>query len=236
MGEDGYAFFDMDGTLTTTTFEDEYSSVWHVTAQVLGDDAVAAQEALVEQWNSGHDRFCRDGERDYELFVDATAAMHKKHGLTKEMYYEDVLDHLGFQPGVEETIDTLHDAGYRTAIVSGGMGPQADYVADILDIDTVYAACDYAWDEDGQLDDWDTYPSDHAGKTAFMDGVRAETTTDPEDVIFVGDGSNDIHIAQTVSRRGGTSIGYDPGEELAAVVDYDIDPDTQDFTAVLDVV
>lgn len=226
--------FDMDGTLTTTTFDDEYSSVWHVTASVLGDEALAVQEELVDQWAAGDDRFVRDGQRDYELFVDATVEMHAEQGLTREMFYDEVLSHMAFNPGVEEAVDAINRAGYDTAIISGGVGPQAAYVGEELGIDAVYASCSYEWDDDGRLVDWQTYPSDHAGKTAFMHGLLAEKGLSPDQALFVGDGSNDVHIARTVSRDGGVSIGYDPADELRPVVDDVIDPAEDDFTAVVD--
>ena len=133
---------------------------------------------------------------------------NRKHGITRAVF-EQACDQTDFHPGVREVFAAL--AGrFRTALISGGFKAQADRVQRLLRIDHAFAACDLFWDDKGKLEHWNLLPCDYEGKRDFMRLIIQEHGVRPEDCIFIGDGPNDVVLAETV----GTSISFNGHPDL----------------------
>jgi phosphoserine phosphatase len=94
-----------------------------------------------------------------------------------------------------------------------------------LKITHAYAAVDLLWDTTGQLVHWNIFPSDYAGKVDFVTLLRREYGLSRDACGFVGDGKNDVLIAQEV----GTSFAYQAHPELRVAASYAI----EDFAEIL---
>lgn len=219
------AVFDIDGTLFKRTIEgsdgDIARSVWSLIAKRLGDSAMEQQKAMYEKWQ-------RDEYAGYGEWVDATAGMHRDRGLTQEQFEQAVAD-TEYRDGVIETFEQLEARGVRTAAVSGGFKAQAERVQHELGIDHAAAACEYVWDEDGELAYWNLLPVDYTGKLRYVELLADCYGLSLEECAFVGDGTNDTIVAQAV----GTSVACDAVPEMEAACDHALDARNEDFTAVL---
>jgi phosphoserine phosphatase len=142
----------------------------------------------------------------------------RRHGLTRARF-DDTLMSIDYNPGVPETLARLHEAGVRTAIVSGGFMAQARRAQIDHGIHHAYAAVDVFWDAAGSPVHWNIFPSDFEGKVDFVQLLMREYGFDTTECAFIGDGRNDVPIA----RRVGTSFALDGQPELRAAVTHAVD-------------
>lgn len=218
-------FVDMEGTVFTKqqiTFRPgelnhEHHSLWPRLMRELGAFALADNEKTVIKWDAGE-------YRSYLDWIDDCLDIYKKHGLTKSMF-DEALDSIPYNPGVEETFKSLHQQGIKTAIVSGGFIEQARRAQQDLKITHAYASADLFWSSDGALEHWNIFPSDFQGKVEFMHLLMKEYQLSKEACAFIGDGKNDVFIAQEV----GKSFAYRAHPELCAVATHSVN----EFTEIL---
>src|SRR5687767_6183668 len=114
--------FDLDGVLI------EAKSSWVAVHEAFG---VRNEESL---------RSFLHGEISEEEFIRRDVALWKakKPNVTVDDV-EEILKNVVLHPGAKETVDRLHDAGVKTAIVSGGIALAAHRVARSLGIPLVAA-------------------------------------------------------------------------------------------------
>lgn len=220
-------FFDMEGTLFRKAIRLSETQVapssWVAIAQHLGKEAYEEEMATQRRWLN----------REYSGYIawmEDTIRIHKKFGLTREIF-EKILNSTDFIPGVHDVFDRIHRNGVRTSLITGGFKFQADRAARKLGISHVFAGCEYFWDDRNKLSHWNLLPADFNGKVRFMESLAADYNCERAELAFVGDGKNDVNLAQNV----GTSIAFNAANELQKVSTYSIiqEPEKEDFRAVL---
>lgn len=220
-------FFDMEGTLFKKAYEDSKGntapSAWTLIAENLGKETLEKEEATKDKWNNGE-------YSGYLEWMEDTIRIHKEYGLTKETF-ESIMESVPYHEGVKETFDKLKEKGYITALISGGFKYQANRAQRDLKIDHAFAACEYFWGKNGEIDHWNLLPCDYKGKVDFMKLIMDEHGVKPEECAFVGDGKNDVHFAREV----GTSVAFNGAENLQKEATYSINQKKgqEDFREVL---
>jgi phosphoserine phosphatase len=217
-------FLDMEGTLYAKQHiqhragEPHYHhSLWARLMYELGPGALAEDAQTILKWEAGL-------YTSYIAWCDESVRILQKHGLTRQRF-EDIVTTIAYNPGVKETIQALHQRHIKTAIISGGFMTQARQAQMELKITHAYAAIDLLWETSGQLVHWNILPSDYAGKVDFVKLLRREYGLSRDACGFVGDGKNDVLIAQEV----GTSFAYQAHPELRVAASHAI----EDFAEIL---
>ena len=224
--ETNIILFDMEGTIFRKVVKSTYGvapSAWTVIAKYLGPKAEKEEEITKQKW-------VNKKYSGYVEWMEDTIRIHKKYGLTK-LVFDEIMNSVDYHLGVRETFKELKKRGYITGLVSGGFKAQADRVQRELKINHSFAACEYFWNNKGKLVHWNLLPCDYDGKIGFIDLILKEYGLKPEDCAFVGDGSNDVPIAQHV----GVSIAFNGAPELqeACKVSINQKKGKEDFRAIL---
>jgi phosphoserine phosphatase len=222
-------FFDMEGTIFKSLVVNKHGygntspGLWHLIAEHLGDKALEEENETKQKWNSG-------GYSGYVEWMEDTIMIHKKYGLKKE-FFDNVMNLFEYHEGVREVFNELKRKGYKTVLVSGGFKAQADKAQTDLKIDHAFTACEYFWDNDGNLAHWNLLPCDYAGKLDFMELLMKEYGLTSQECAFVGDGKNDVFLAKEV----GLSIAFNGAEELQEVCTHSINQPEgkEDFREIL---
>ena len=97
-------FFDLEGTILTKVTDDLFlkdiaPSVWARISHLMGPDALAEEKATQERW-------LRSGYKNYVEWMEDTARIHRKYGLTREVF-ERAIESVGYHTGAEETFAEL---------------------------------------------------------------------------------------------------------------------------------
>jgi phosphoserine phosphatase len=108
---------------------------------------------------------------------------------------------------------------YEPVLISGGFRELAARAQRDFDIHHAFAACEYLFDENGSLQSYNLLPCDFEGKTDFIRLMLHEYGLTSEDWVFVGDGANDVPVAE----RAPHSIGYNAHPDLRKVCAHNID-------------
>ncbi|MHA1772435.1 MAG: HAD family hydrolase [Candidatus Thorarchaeota archaeon] len=183
--------FDADGTLTM------HSSIWWRLHQEFG---------TTKEGRQYYDQFFA-GEIDYDTWADLDVGLWKGQPVKA---VERVVRETDLVTGAIEAVTTLKEAGFETAILSGGLDFLADDIAKRLGID--YVLTNRLGHHNGVLTG---KVESHVGwgdkKQAILQivdhfGVKLEETA------FVGDGRNDISVMSVV----GFAIAFMPEDEEVA--------------------
>jgi len=97
-------------------------------------------------------------------------------------------------------------------LISGGFRQLASRAQSDFDIRHSFAACDYEF-QNGQLTSYNLLPCDFEGKLGFVQLMLRAYRFDHDDWVFVGDGANDVPIAE----RAPLSIGFQAHDSLRNV-------------------
>lgn len=227
MGTIKLVFFDMEGTVFRKAVHLSETQVapssWVAIAQHLGEEAYEQEMVTQNRWLNGE-------YAGYIGWMEDTIRIHKKFGLTQDIF-EKILSSIDFTRGVHEVFNTLRSAGIRTSLITGGFKFQADRAARELGINHIFAGCEYFWDDEGKLCHWNLLPADFSGKIRFMESLSAEYRLTRQELAFVGDGENDVDLAQKV----GNSIAFNGADALRNVTTYSInqEPGKEDLKAIL---
>jgi phosphoserine phosphatase len=220
-------FFDLEGTLLQKAIHLDNGKVapsaWTLLAERLGPAALAEEEATKDRWLAG-------GYPNYVEWMRDTIKIHQRYGLTMDVF-EDVMNSVQHVEGVEAAIESFRRRGCVTAIISGGFKSLADRTQRRLLIDHSIAGCEYFFNRrSGLLEHWNLLPADYAGKVGFMKLLMTEYGWGADDCAFVGDGPNDVQLAQAV----GLSIAFNAHDALSSVCSHKITqlPGAEDFRAV----
>lgn len=227
MSEKIVAFFDVDGTLHKRYAKDCYGnsahSVWDLISKHYG--VVEQEKSLRDNW------FTKKPDRDNAAdLINEVAKIFKSCKLSKR-YFDYIIGSVEFYPGVSETFEELKNKNIITAVISGGFEPQVARVARSLKMDCAVAAFEPFWNDDGHLSHWNLRSCDYDGKSIYADKIMKRYDVEPGECMFVGNGKNDVSIAQKV----GVSIAYNGVPELQEVCTYVVNqPDNaRDFREVL---
>lgn len=165
--------FDMDSTLIQTEVIDELAE-----RAGVGEEVKAITESAMQ------------GEIDFnESFKKR---MKLLEGLSEDVLQE-VAETLPITKGARRLIDTLHNYGYKTAILSGGFTYFGHYLQEKLDIDYVYA--NQLEIKNGALTG--NYIGDIVNgskKAEYLKLLADNMGIDIEQTIAVGDGANDLQM------------------------------------------
>jgi phosphoserine phosphatase len=220
-------FFDMDGVIFNTGIKESYGdtapSTWTKLAKHLGKKALREEENTKVKWTN----------KEYKGYLDwmeDTIQIHKRYGLTKDFFYK-VINSVEYFNGVEETIKALKKHRVRLALISGSFKELANRAINDLGIEHTFAACEYFWDKEGKLKHFNLLPCDYEGKVEFMRLIMEEHGLSSNECAFVGDGRNDIPLAQYV----GKSIAFNGAKELQEVCTHSINQPKgkEDFREIL---
>lgn len=222
------AFFDMEGTLLQKAHHLDDGrvapSAWTLVAEQLGPECLAAENVTKEHWRAGR-------YSGYLEWMARTVDIHRQFGLTQSKFSE-VTNSIQLTQNAKMVLDEIHSWGTISVLITGGFKALADRVQRELFIPHAFAGCEYFFDASSQLlAHANLLPADELGKADFMRLVCREYKADPGRCVFVGDGMNDVHLANEV----GYSIAFNAQPELAAVTTAAVTQPTghEDFLAVL---
>lgn len=176
----GLAVFDMDSTLIQQEVIDEL-------ARAVGryDRVAAITEAAMR------------GEAPY---TDFSASLRARVALLKgvpvSIWDELKRDVITFTPGARELTRALRQLGWKTAVLSGGFTPLAEWVKETLGLDYAVANFLVADEERGGVLTGELVAGrpiiDGQAKRELLVQLAAENGVPIERTIAVGDGSNDL--------------------------------------------
>ena len=168
-------------------------------------------------------RRAMNGELDFEESLRARVATLK--GLP-ESAFATVRELVTVTAGVEELISTVHAAGGRVAVVSGGFHEVLDPIAEKLGLDSWRAnRLDIA---DGVLTGLVSGPViDAAAKADTLREWAADFGIPLRNTVAVGDGANDLPMMSVA----GLSVGFDAKAPVRGAADVLID--VRDLSQVL---
>ncbi|MFW6209894.1 MAG: HAD family hydrolase [Patescibacteria group bacterium] len=134
------------------------------------------------------------GEIDYAEWI---AALHELYRLPRpeidRAFVQTVLSDVSLVDGAANTLTHIHQAGITTALITGSFRTTATAVATQLNIPHVYANTDCVYKDQGQLTHLVAQGDEGAGKLAYVEELcRQRGLTITQDVMIVGDSSNDI--------------------------------------------
>lgn len=210
-------FFDMEGTLLQKVYHLDNGKVapsaWTLIAEYLGPDCLEEEERTKDKWLN-----CEYS--GYVEWMEDTIRIHQKYGLRKEVFF-NMVNSSKLMNGAQGLVSHLRNAGYITALISGGFKALADKVQVSLKIDHALSGCEYFFDDQGKIEHYNLLPSDEEGKVDFMNLIIKEHSASSDNCIFIGDGKNDCSLAKAV----GFSIAFNAQDELKKVTDISINQD-----------
>ncbi|KAK2801480.1 hypothetical protein FQN49_008909, partial [Arthroderma sp. PD_2] len=169
------AVFDMDSTLIQQEVIDEIARVIGVEKEVSEITARAM-----------------NGELDFEASLRARVALLKR---TPADVFEKLKSVITVSPGARELCTALKNLGYKTAVLSGGFQPLADFLADQLGLD--YAVANHLVIDEATQTLTGTLSPDHPivdarQKRSLLRAIAAQNGIDLAQTLAVGDGANDL--------------------------------------------
>lgn len=220
----GLAVFDMDSTLIQQEVIDELARAVGRYSQVS-----AITEAAMR------------GEAPY---TDFEASLRARVGLLAGVPVS-IWQHLragiiSFTPGARELLRVLRRLGWKTAVLSGGFTPLAEWVRQELGLDYCYA--NHLVESDGHLTGElvEGMPIIHAEKKrTLLESIAEKEGIPLENVIAVGDGSNDLlmmhqaglgiafNAKPKVQMQAPTKINADGLLDVAYVLGYSVEEVTE---------
>jgi phosphoserine phosphatase len=212
---------DIEGTLFEPSVElpgtKLRSTIWQAIATALGPEAVEAEIATHAKWHGGE-------YGNYLEWMRETIDIHVRFGLREEAFRQ-LIEGAPFNDGVVATLRAVDRRFFEPVLVSGGFRELAARAQREMLIHHAFAACEYLFDTRGVLTTYNLLPCDFAGKLDFVQLMLREYRLGSDDWVFVGDGLNDVPIAQ----RAPTSIAYRAHPSLIDVATYVVD----DFSEIL---
>ena len=171
--------FDFDGTLTKKSNE-IWKNMW------VAIDALDIDYKLYKQY--------KNGEIDYVKWCELIQEEYIKRGFNEDILF-NIADGIEMMDSLEETFKILKDKGYNLYIVSGGVKSVIDYKLKHLTkyFSGIYA-CEFIFDENGLLKQIIPTKYDEEGKKIFIDEHCSKTSTNPSEIIFIGNGDNDEYV------------------------------------------
>ena len=202
-------FFDMEGTLLQKDFALDNGKVapsaWTVLAKLISEECYLEEELSKDRWNAGEYNGYLDWMKD-------TIRIQQEHGI-KKWHVDEIVKSAKLHTGAHELITLIKATNAKVVLISGGIKSLADKVQRELKIDHAFSACEYFFDDCGNLDFYNLLPTDNEGKASFMQQIAKEYGVSPSECAFVGDGKNDVTLAKSV----GISVAFNAQKELESV-------------------
>ena len=186
--------FDMDSTLIDAETIDELARAADVAKKV----ADITDRAM-------------NGKLDYGQALSERVNLLKGLSLKEA---QDAVDKMPLMPGAKELVKYVKDAGYKTAMVSGGFTLSADRIGELLDIDYVFS--NELIVNDRHLTGDVTGPlTRQNSKGDVFEEIARQNGVKPDECVVIGDGANDICIFE----KAGYSIAFNSKEILREYAD-----------------
>ena len=183
--------FDFDGTLSDSEM-----------TVLLGDRlGVAAEMATITE------RAMNDEIGYAESLRERVALLEGLSESEAEAAYEEV----ELRAGAPALLRELREAGVTTAILTGGFERGVEAALDRENVSVDYLVSNRLPIEDGKLTGTVEGSLIEGTKDTALEKLTAETGTDLEDTVAVGDGANDLPML----RVAGLAIGFDPKPAVA---------------------
>lgn len=218
-------FFDMEGTILEKNISLDNGKVapsaWTALAKEISEECYIEEELTKDNWLDKK-------YGSYTEWMKDTVRIHIKHGM-KEKHLLKIINSANFHNGADILFEFLKDEKVVTALISGGFKQLADLTQVRLKIDHAYSACEYFFDENGDVRHFNLLPTDETGKLVFMKHLAEEYGVSLSDCIFVGDGKNDVHLAREV----GTSIAFNAQKELVDASTFSIVQELPDLSVLI---
>ncbi|GAB4240874.1 MAG: phosphoserine phosphatase [Candidatus Methylacidiphilales bacterium] len=181
------AVFDCDSTLSSIEGIDEL-------ARWRSPEIFAQCEALTNRAMGGQTRLEDVFARRLDLIRPTRSDMAK----LGQLYLETLV------PGAEETVATLHAEGWAVWILSGGLLPAIEPLANHLHIEHL-AAVPITFHPDGSYTNFDrSFPTTRSGgKPDYLRAARAQLPSS-HIIAMIGDGASDLETVPVVD----CFIGY----------------------------
>jgi phosphoserine phosphatase len=206
---------DVEGTI----FKAEYrvdgveyaSTMWQPLARCLGEAAVEEEKQTHAKWKAGH-------YQNYTEWVKATVEIHRKYQLHVDDFNR-LIEEAEYEDGVIEFFQGLNRREFIPVLVSGGFQELVGKAQRDLKINYGFGACEYIFHpDDGYLAEPRYTPCDFEGKFDYVKNLFSLFNLTKDDLIFVGDGKNDVHVA----KKAALSFGINAHDELRQVVHHNV--------------
>ncbi|MBW6469984.1 MAG: phosphoserine phosphatase SerB [Methanosarcinaceae archaeon] len=201
--------FDMDSTLIDAETIDELAG------------AAGVAEKVTEITN-----LAMNGKLDYGQ------ALSERVNLLKGLSLKDAqeaVDKMPLMPGAKELVKYVKDAGYKTAMVSGGFTLSTDRIGKLLGMDYVFSnelilnGGHLTGEVTGLL-------TKQNSKEHVFEEIARQNGVKPNECVVIGDGANDVCIF----KKAGYSIAFNSKEILREYADVVITQ--KDLKAVIPVI
>ncbi|MDI6642604.1 MAG: HAD-IB family phosphatase [Candidatus Hodarchaeaceae archaeon] len=202
--------FDMDGTLVVE------ESCWSTLHRHFGTQEAARRNL------EAYER----GEIDYQEFMRRDISLWRPPPHISEI--EQVLASFTLAPKVADIVKDIHERGYSTAIITGGLDILARRVAEELRIGHVFAN-GLAVDERGHLSGEGIFRVEPSLKDEVLSRLVERLGMTLDECVAVGDSKYDVRFL----KRAGLGVAIGGSSELARVADVVI-RDFEHFPQLLD--
>jgi phosphoserine phosphatase len=186
LSPNGLIAFDLDGTLV------HIWSAWSWIHRLLG--TIEAAKPNADRYHAGDIDYVRWAELDVALW----------HGIPILKIEQAIEEGLVFIPNSSELIKRLHNLGFKTAIISSGLGVFADRAKEQLGID-YSRANQLIIDAEGRISGIEVHVAFDNKHMVLKDIARAEGIS-LSDCVAIGDSRNDIPMFEIA----GYSIAFNP--------------------------
>jgi len=201
--------FDMDSTLIDAETIDELAGAADVAKKVADITDLAM-----------------NGKLDYGQALSERVNLLKGLSLKEA---QDAVDKMPLMPGAKELVKYVKDAGYKTAMVSGGFTLSTDRIGKLLDMDYVFS--NELIVNDRHLTGEVTGPlTRQNSKGDVFEEIARQNGVKPDECVVIGDGANDICIFE----KAGYSIAFNSKEILREYADVVVTQ--KDLKAVIPVI
>lgn len=182
---------DVEGTIFKAKYRikgTEYAStIWQSIAKCLGEAAIQEEKETQKKWKNG--RYAT-----YKEWVEDTVAIHIRYKLHKDKFKE-LIDKAEYEDGVIEFFQNIDRRRFIPVLVSGGFQELVEKAKCDLKIDYGFGACEYIFNN-SYLDKFNYTDCDFEGKFDCLEDLFLKFKITNKELIFVGDGKNDIDIAE----------------------------------------
>jgi len=169
-------------------------------------------------------KLAMEGKIDLRTTLKNRVEILKGH--PKELI-DEVLKGIKFNPGGKTLVRTLNSHGYISNLITGGFKPISSYVGEQLGFHNVISN-EFCFDENDKFTgEYVAINGERNSKYRYMETLSKEKNLSFNEMLAVGDGSNDLEML----KHSGLGIGYHAHEIIRENIDTQIQ--FTDLTTIL---
>ena len=169
-------------------------------------------------------KLAMEGKIDLRTTLKNRVEILKGH--PKELI-DEVLKGIKFNPGGKTLVRTLNSYGYISNLITGGFKPISSYVGEQLGFHNVISN-EFCFDENDKFTgEYVAINGERNSKYRYMETLSKEKNLSFNEMLAVGDGSNDLEML----KHSGLGIGYHAHEIIRENIDTQIQ--FTDLTTIL---